>query len=173
MTHRLKSRLAAVGAAIAAVVGAIALVSLAPSAWAGGTAQVQFVDPQNFSDAGRSPVDRERALKSLAEHLQRLAVRLPDGQTLRVEVLDVDLAGEQDPFLWNEVRILRGGADWPRITLRWALMQGERTLKSGEDRLSDASYLFFGAPFAMRESDLPFEKRMLDRWFAEQFGPAR
>lgn len=173
MNHNLKTWLAAAVAAIAALVAAVALVTFGPPAHAGGQASVSFIEPQNFSDAGRATLDRERTQKALAEHFERLAARLPDGQTLRIEVLDVDLAGEQHPLILNDVRVLRGRIDWPRMTLRWSLVAGGRTLRTGEERLADMGYPLLGGPRAASGVDLPYERRMLDRWFGERFGAPR
>jgi hypothetical protein len=147
----------------------LALGTLAAVAPAGatGTAQVSYVQPEKFADAGWGSVDRERTLKSLSEHFHVLGKRLPDGQTLRVEVLDVDLAGEVWPRGMNEVRILRGGADWPRMTLRYTVLDGMRTLKSGETRIADMNYLL-NPQRLQHHTDLPYEKRMLDVWFKEE-----
>jgi hypothetical protein len=88
------------------------------------------------------------------------------------QVLDVDLAGRLQPRRGDEIRVLNGRADWPRIKLRWTLSAGDRTLKSGEDDLSDMAYLqtFSGLD---RSLSLPYEGRMLERWFAERVAGAR
>jgi hypothetical protein len=64
-------------------------------AWARGQVQVSFTQVDRYADAGIDAVERERNLKVLAEHMQGWSSRLPDGQQLDIEVLDVDLAGEQ------------------------------------------------------------------------------
>jgi hypothetical protein len=90
-----------------------------------------------------------------------------------VQVLDVDVAGEQIPLRWDDARVLRGGADVPHIHLRWTLSEGGRTLKSGEERLADLGYLSGSAHANARYGTLAYEKRMLAAWFAQRFGPAR
>ncbi len=156
-------------AAIVALLSAAALVALARPARAAGLAEVRFVEPERFSDAGRTPFDREQALASIGAHLNQLAQRLPDGQRLRIDVLDVDLAGEQVLRRGSEVRVLRGGADWPQIRLRWTLERGGVALKSGEDRLSDLGYLSGRTAPSSSEGDFPHEKRLLTQWFRAQF----
>ena len=108
-----------------------------------GTANVKFVDAERYSDAGNTRWDEQDNLKVLAAHLQALAQRqLPQGQTLSIEVLDVDLAGEARPHRGgNWVRVTRGRADWPRMTLRYTLQAADgQTLRQGEEYLSDPSY---------------------------------
>ena len=149
---------------------AAALLSVAPPSGAAGSAEVSYVQPDRFTDVGRGSVDREHTLQSLTQFFDTLGKRLPDGQTLRVEVLDVDLAGEIWPRSAHEVRVLRGRADWPHMTLRYTLLEGSRTVKAGEARLADMSYLFNQQRLS-QYGDLPFEKRMLDRWFKEEIAP--
>lgn len=165
-------RTALVAAAIALLSAAV-LVALARPAHAAGTADVRFVEPERFSDAGRVAFERDQALQSLAAHLRQLAQRLPEGQRLRVDVLDVDLAGEQVLRRGTDVRVLRGGADMPHMHLRWTLEQGGSTLKSGEDRLSDLGYLSTRITSAASDGDLPHEKRMLTQWFRGRFEDPR
>lgn len=160
-------------AAIVALLSAAALVALAGPARAAGSAEVRFVEPDRFSDAGRNPFDRAQMLVSLTAHLGQLAQRLPDRQRLRIEVLDIDLAGEQVLRHGSDVRVMRGGADWPQIRLRWTLEQGGVALKSGEDRLSDLGYLSGRAAASSSEGDFPHEKRLLTQWFRAQFEGAR
>ncbi len=146
---------------------AACLFTACAGAAAVGSAQVSYVEPEKFTDAGHGSFDRNRTLQSLTQHLEALGKRLPDGQSLRIEVLDVDLAGEVWPRGPNEVRVLRGRADWPHLTLRYTLLDGSRTVKAGEAKLADMNYLF-SQPAVQQYGDLPFEKRMLDRWFNEQ-----
>jgi hypothetical protein len=152
-------------AALVALLSAAALVAMARPAHAAGVVEVRFVDPDRYRDAGLLAADRDRTLASLAAHLRRLAERLPDGRQLRVEVLDIDLAGERSFRPGHEVRVLRGGADVPRLHLKWTLEQAGAVIRSGEDRLRDLDYLG-SRPFAPTgEGDLPDEKRLLTRWF--------
>lgn len=144
-----------------------ALCTPVSAAWA-GTAQVTWVEPERYTDIGRNAVDRERVLATLAEHLEKLAARLPAGQTLQVDVTDVDLAGEVHPYgrwAWDDVRVLRGTTDWPRVSLRWTLRGADGgTLRQGQDELSDMAYLFRSNP-----GHLGPEKRLFQRWFSARF----
>ena len=170
MPQSVRTALFAVGIAL---LSAFLLVALARPAHATGSAEVRFVEPERFSDAGRSPHERELALASLSAHLQQLAQRLPAGQRLHIDILDIDLAGEQILRRGNDIRVLRGGADWPRIHMRWTLEQGGSTLKSGQERLSELGYLQGRIGNAASDGDLPYEKRMLTQWFRSQFESGR
>lgn len=134
-------------------------------AQAAGQVDVRWLEPQTYTDAGRTEAERERVTQALGAHLSQLARGLPDGQTLQIEVTDLNLAGELSPFSWRDMRVLRGSADWPQMALRYTLKAAGQTVKSGQARLSDLDY-----SFTRRSDDLGYEKRMIDRWFKEAFG---
>lgn len=175
----------------AAVAGAAACGMAALAAQAAGPAQatepseaarvsVQLVQPARFTDAGyrqsmASPAELEQMRRAFEAALQPLAARaLPAGDTLSVEVLDVDLAGELDPFRsrgGSELRVLRE-ITWPRITLRYTLGHDGAVAASGEQRLSDLDYLH-SRPVGMGATRYEFETRLLRRWFEQNFGDSR
>lgn len=144
-----------------------ALLAALP-ALAAGTAEVRLVSPDTYADAGWHSFDRARNLQRLRAHLEALAARLPDGQRLSVEILDVDLAGEERPGRMNGVRVLRGGADWPRMRLRWQLSGTGISPRGADEWLSDPSYLTRLPPPPASAEALPYETRMLDEWFQER-----
>jgi hypothetical protein len=138
------------------------------TAAAAGPADIRFVDPARFSDAGFGSVEQERTQQILSDHVAALARRLPQGQTLHLEVLDIDLAGEMRPLRLDTVRVLGIGAETPRLHLRYELRQGDQVVLSGEDRLSDPGYLTrTGRSHDNRA--LHFERHMLDDWFQNRF----
>ena len=139
-----------------------------PPAQAAGSVEVQWLDPAQYSDAGRSSVERERVTRILGEHLQKLGRLLPDGQLLKLQVTELDLAGEIEPFGWHNLRVLRGRADWPRMSLRYTLSADSRTLKTGDARLQDMGYPFNSA-LSTQQGDLGYEKRMVEQWFKAEF----
>lgn len=139
---------------------------------AAGVVEVNFVEPSRFTDAGRGEAETARTVSALGAHIQHLGQRLPDGQTLRVEVLDIDLAGELRPRRGHEIRVLTGGADWPRMLLRYTLLERGHTLKAGEAAVNDMNYLQHG-PALARHQDLVYERQMLERWFEAQFAAPR
>lgn len=141
-----------------------------------GEVEVKFVDPDQYTDAGRSSRDREHTMRTLAEHLRALGRGLPADQTLRVEIKDIDLAGSIEPFGWHrfdEVRVLRGSADWPRVSLSYTLLADGRTLKAGDAQLADLSYMYSLRSRDRGVGEMSFERRMLQRWFDETFVTAR
>lgn len=154
-----------------AVLLALALLAGSLPAVAGGVVTVNFVKSDAYSDIGRGVVDRERHLAILADHFKALGRQLPDGQVLAIEVLDVDLAGDIWPTRrFDDLRVLKGSADWPRMHLRWTLQSAGRTLRAGDDRLSDMAYLTHGSRLGMTQA-LAHDLRMLDDWFGRTFTP--
>jgi Protein of unknown function (DUF3016) len=149
----------------------VVAVLLAVSAHAAGTVQCTFVNPEKFADIRDRTYSAEQNLKSLEQIVVSVAAPyVHDGQTLKVEVLDVDLAGEVRPGARAyDVRVMRGRADWPRITLRWSLEGAGQAPKSGEAVVQDMAYLQRLQP-AMSDTSLVYERRMLDEWFRAQFG---
>jgi hypothetical protein len=160
-----------------AVAAAMTLTAAVPPARAAGNVAVSFVRPDQFLDIGHSTFDREHALDVLRRHFETLGAKLPEGQTLTVEVLDVDLAGEiqRTPrSSVGEMRILKGGADWPRMTLQYTLTAGGQTVKSGQSKLADMSYMSSGIRASpARTDELYYETRMVDRWFDQNFVPKK
>ena len=162
MRNRLQLVLAAVAFAAAANASA-------------GTVDVQFVNPSNYVDAGTSSWDEEDNMKALANYLQKLGQHwLSPGQVLKVDVLDLDLAGtvrasrrDAEP-----IRVIRGRTDVPRITLRYTLTADGRVLQSAQEVLTDLNY-GRGLPAQRDYSGLYNEKKMLERWFRTQFGDLR
>jgi hypothetical protein len=137
-------------------------------AWA-GTVTVAFLHPQTYSDTGTTSSDRDRHLQTLAQHLQGLGARLlPPDQVLKLEVLDVDLAGTVQHFYRSgqDVRVMNGRADWPRIQLRYTLGGNDgAVLRSGEETVADMNYLGPGTLGRSAGEALAYEKQMLEKWF--------
>jgi uncharacterized lipoprotein YbaY len=146
---------------------------LATGAATAGSVSVTFTDPGHFADVPFTPWEREEVLKELAAHFDKLGKALPADQVLRIEVLDVDLAGRREPLLraGRDIRVLNGGADWPHLRLRYALESGGKILSSGEVHLADMAYMDRPSRYFNGES-LRFEKQMIDDWFKKTIAPA-
>lgn len=144
--------------------------ALAPCAHAAGKVEVEFVHPEQFADIGRGAYERERTLSQLRGMFDDLGKVLPDGDTLQLQVLDVNLAGELEPWgRRDDLRVMRGRADWPKMHLRYTLLENGRTVKSGDARLSDMNYLMNAGATAGIHGPLQFEQRMVKRWMEDTF----
>lgn len=153
---------------------ALALQAASLAAHAAGTVQVTYVQANRFIDAGNHPSDVEDTLGQLTQHFEQLAKRhLPDGQALSIEVLEIDLAGTTHPWLrgGQEIRLVKGRADWPRIKLRYILETVAQSPRKAEQWVSDMGYMQrIGGRYA--SESLGYEKRMLAEWFSAEFGSA-
>ena len=131
-----------------------------------GTLSVTFVHPESYTDASYHDnygSDRD-VLDAISRHLQKLAARqLPEGYTLSVEVLDIDLAGYVDWRSPSRVRIVRD-ATWPRMTLHYVLRHGDQVVADAQDRLNNMNF-HWGVNLYDGSDRLRYEKAMLDDWF--------
>jgi hypothetical protein len=133
---------------------------------------VRFVAPEHYRVASHfaaGALDRVQA--ELTRFLQRLGDRsLRPGERLVIEVLDLDLAGELEPWRrpgFADVRVLRDVTP-PRIRLRYRLAQGAGRGASREETLTDVNYLM--NPEARFSGDpLFYEKALLAAWFKLRF----
>ncbi len=141
---------------------------------------VAFVQPENYTDAGYShriatPGELADVQREIVRHLERLSERtLAPDESLRIEILDIDLAGQFEPFTFRnggEVRIVRD-VTAPHIHLRYILSRGDQALASGEERLTDLDFLLSSQRYLSNDK-LRYEKPMLDRWFEKRFGKPR
>ncbi len=142
------------------------------SAHATGTVEVSFVKPERFADV-RSTYQRvdDGLLKALATHFQTaLTPHVPDGQTLRIEVLDVDLAGEFRPRFSTspDVRVVGLGADWPHLKFRYAMSSASGAAELAEVQLSDLAYNLRSVG-RYNDGPLHYERRMIDEWAGKTF----
>ena len=159
----LPSRLAACCTLLAA--------ALLPCA-AQGAASVTYLNPEKMTDVPRFLRDRESMEAELQAHFDMLSEKLPPGQRLIVDVLDIDLAGEVFPRVSiHDVRVLKGRADWPHMHLRYRIEQDGKVVSSGERRLSDMNYLMGSNRYT--SENFPHEKKMLDDWFRKEIIAAR
>jgi len=150
--------------------GSMLLASVAANA----AVAVHFVKPEEYPDMPFSPVDRDAVLKDVSDYFVKLGKNLPEGTDLRIDVLDLDLAGHLEPSRrgGRDLRILRGGADWPRMRLRFSMESGGQVVNSGEVQLQDMDY----QSHARRVSDsdpLRYEKQMIDDWFYKAVAPRK
>jgi len=144
-----------------------AALLMAVSASAFATATVTFADLGKMTDVPHDFHKREDMQFLFREHLNHLSEKLPAGQVLKVDFLDIDLAGDEFPRVAvRDIRVLKGQADWPRMHLRYSIEQDGKVVGSGESKLSDPGYLMGVNRY---QNDLyGHEKQMLDEWFSKE-----
>lgn len=136
--------------------------------------EVNFTEPEKFSDTrvgpGPAAKQRDMVLREVRKYLVKLGdSTLPAGDTLRIEVLDINLAGRDQP--WNAAapdQKLLDEVNWPSMKLRYALERGGQVVAQAEELVSDHDYLDHSS-MVSRSDPLRYEKKMLSEWFKERF----
>jgi hypothetical protein len=147
-----------------------AALALAAGTAFAGTADVRFINPESFSDLGTYRSDDRTNMDSLSYYLQQLAKQLPPDQVLRVDVLDVDLAGEPRQVRNGTIRVARE-VSFPAMRMRWSLESGGQVLRSADQRITDMNYRHHIRDARYSTTSLYYEKRMLADWFRGEFAP--
>lgn len=143
--------------------------------FAAGTITVDYVQPEKFTDVKerqfKTSPDKNAHLKNLKSWLEKEGAKhLADGQTLRLKILDIDLAGDFEP--WNgpefqDVRVLKDIYP-PRIKLQFTLQDRDgKVLGEGERELRNLAYLMESS-FASRNA-LEHDERLLKDWLRKEF----
>jgi hypothetical protein len=150
----------------------LALGFAAPAAPQADRVQVVFVDPEKFADVRDGYTQTESArtffLDEIRRHIQqRATARLGEGETLRVTITEVHLAGDyqaRTPNVTN-VRIVREVTP-ARIDLGFRLVRADGTVVTeGERRLRSTGY---PVGVGIDPSDpLVYEKVLLDDWLRQ------
>lgn len=142
---------------------------LAAGTAAAGDVTVSFQKPEQYSDLAWNAKDREDLLQELQEHLVRLGTKLPADSRLQVDVLDVDLAGHiHHGRFGQDIRVLRGTADWPTMQLHYRLESHGQVVAEGSDHLANMDYLNRLNIYSSGDP-LRYEKQMIDGWFKDRF----
>lgn len=148
----------------------ITLGLLALTATAQADVQVNFVKPEAFIDIKDNNGFSEPAvLKDIEAHLVAQAQKHLPGRNVRINVTDVDLAGQVEPFgpSANWVRVMRT-ITLPSITLDYEVRDGDKVVQQGKATLRDMNYQDGFSNYFSNDT-LRYEKRMIDRWFQSEF----
>ena len=152
---------------------------LSGQAYSQAKVDVTWQNPEKYTDVRPSNESRtrfkERTFKQLDEYILELAETLPEGQTLKMNVTNLDLAGQVWPASFvgmgsgaNDVRLIKS-IDIPRIAFSFELLGADgAVIQQGEQNLKDMSFQNRHNPFFSSEN-LRYEKNMIRMWFDEQF----
>lgn len=129
--------------------------------------EITFGDPLKFYDIG-APDEVAKNVQDLKAYLERIAQeKLPAGSDLKLDVQNVDLAGDRRLRGGGQwIRIMNGRADWPIITVHYKYEQPGQPVLEGNEAISDPLYLDRGRPIS--DDPLRYEKRMLLDWFGDR-----
>ncbi len=154
--------------AIAVVMSAL-LFSLTSFA---GTSEVKWTNPDDYRDVdageGHKAKFKAKVFADFEKHFEKLSAKLPEGQSLLIEVTDVDLAGDVNHGGMRRIRIVKD-LYFPRIKFFYQLLdENKQELSSGAENLKDMSFMM-GSSLRHSNDTLAYEKNMLDEWFSETF----
>jgi len=147
------------------------IVSMQSVAYA-ATSEVTWTDYEKYRDIkpgnGSRKHFRERTFKNFEKHFTKLAESLPEGQVLKIEVTDVDLAGDTLIGGIDRIRVIKE-LYFPRMNFSYQLVNVDGSeAVSGEVELKDMKFMTTSR-LRYRNDSLGYEKRMLDDWFSKTF----
>lgn len=150
-----------------AVVGILLVGLLKLSA----TVIVNFENPESYKDIVVGGGGNERGQKVILPDIEKYLIRLGkqylmEGQSLEITFVDIDLAGELEPWRMSsadEIRMMKSVYP-PRLKFSFTLTNGDGSVSSsGIETLIDLGYDFHAR---INTSDRIFyEKKMLKDWF--------
>lgn len=165
----------AIFAALALWLGSIAPLGAAEATPAESSVTVTYVNPEQFTENrmyGRQ--DRFNRIDYLAQLKAYLIKQgqavLKPGQSLHVDITDIQLAGAYEPWRgsrWDYVRIMRDIYP-PRIDLSFRLVdQDGNVLREGKRVLRNIDYLHSGVSVpSATGAPLYYDKALLRRWLS-------
>ncbi|XQW85498.1 DUF3016 domain-containing protein [Thalassotalea piscium] len=111
---------------------------------------------------------KENTFAQLEKHFSTLAEKLPEGYMLKIQVDDLDLAGDVHIGGINQIRIVKD-IFYPRIKFSYQLLSPNKTVETENTiDLKDMSFMNHSS-LKYNNSSLSYEKKMLDDWFKETF----
>ncbi len=139
--------------------------------------ELQLIKPEKFRDIDVADKSEKYSISEArrdAIALFEAAAKdyLGEGDTLLIEVLDIDIAGRIDHMLRagnNEIRVIRDN-DLYRLKFRFKLKNksGEIT-KEGEKYIHEFLKLSRKRYLGQVGNSLSYMKQPLDKWFTEEF----
>ena len=137
---------------------------------------VSWTDPAQFTEAKYGRQFHQPEPEIWLAEFQKVLVKqagavLKPGQHLDVQITNVKLAGQVEPFHGpsaNDVRVIKSIYP-PEINLSFTLTGADgQVIDQGERKLRDAAFLDRGS--ASRSDSYRFEKRLLTDWISTEFG---
>lgn len=139
-----------------------------------GTAEVKWLeDFDKYSDV--HPADNmksrfhERIKTDLTAHFNELAASLPEGYVWKIDVKDIDLAGDAQLGRVGQTGWIRVVDDiyFPKVSFSYDIVNRDgKVVESGTADVKDMSFLDrIAGTRTQRSSFLYYERDMLDQWF--------
>ena len=144
------------------------VVLLAPNVLAANV-EMTWTEPDKYRDIRPGEQNRKhfekRVFKHFTEHFEKLAKRLPDNYTLKVNVMDIDLAGDVNHGGIRQIRVVKD-LYFPRMKFSYQLVEGNKVIASDDVNVKDMSFLQ-SSRLRYEHKAFGYEKKMLDDWFKD------
>jgi len=139
---------------------------------AAGESEVTWTNPEKYTDIRAGNENRSkfkaRIFRHFEKHFTHLSEKLPEGQTLKVNVTNVDLAGDVRFDTMDRIRVIRE-LYIPRMAFTYELVAADNSVvKSGEVDLKDMGFMQHSSNIG-RHKAIFYEKVMLNKWFKHTF----
>jgi len=137
------------------------------------TSVITWTDHEKYRDirpsnhGGRKHF-RENTFKNFEKHFTKLSGNLAKGQVLKIDITDVDLAGDTLVGGIDSLRIVKEIYS-PRMNFSYQLVNADGSeVVSADVVLKDMNFMT-GSHLRYRNDSLGYEKKMLDDWFFKTF----
>lgn len=133
--------------------------------------QVEWSDFNDYRDVRAASEPRgtfhKRVKKSFEKFFKEYSNELPEGQTLSIMILDLDLAGHVELGSTRDIRVMKD-IHFPRMDFSYTLTGADgKVLKEGEANLKDMNYLYHQKTWKRYKEGFYYEKRMFREWFED------
>ncbi|GLX84156.1 hypothetical protein tloyanaT_04080 [Thalassotalea loyana] len=152
----------------------LATVAIAASGSAlAGTSEVTWTNPDKYTDMRAANETKsgftKRTTKNLEKHITKLAGKLPEGYTLKMDVTDVNLAGEVQLRRTQLIRIV-DRVFIPSMHFSYQVLDasGNVVKENKEVKLKDMNFMDSQSVSRYRSQSFSYEKAMLDDWFKDE-----
>ena len=131
--------------------------------------EVTWTEPDSYIDVKDSfsgyQSTKEDAFYNIEKVLTKLAKRLPDGYLLKLDITDLDLAGETHSGNFRVVRDMYP----PMIKFSYQLLDaGDNLLREKNENIRNISFMN-NVSLRYRNEAFSFEKQLIDDWFKDSF----
>ena len=136
------------------------------------TAEITWTNYEKYRDihSGNSSRKsfRERLFSHFEKHFNQLAKKLPDNQVLKIQITDLDLAGDVYDGGLDRIRVVKPLYS-PRMNFSYQLETIDSSeVDTAEVKLNDLNFMINNR-LRYRHDFIGYEKKMLDDWFFKTF----
>ncbi|MBL4910873.1 MAG: DUF3016 domain-containing protein [Alteromonadaceae bacterium] len=145
---------------------------ISPVSYAAKT-EIKWTNPEKYRDIRAGDENRkaykERVFSTFEKHFAKLAEKLPAEQTLKIEITDVDLAGDVNiGSVVNRIRIVTD-LYFPSMKFSYQLINADKSVvKSADVSLKDMGFMYVNN-FRYRNQSFSYDKKMIADWFKKTF----